>query len=61
MAKVELALWRNWPPLFDVETQQWRTRAVRWVEAVVAARTDDGATSYSVKFEPGGTISPVKK
>ena len=32
MAKVELALWRNWPPLFDGETQQWRTRAVRWVD-----------------------------
>jgi len=31
MAEVELALWRNWPPLFDGETQQWRTRAVRWV------------------------------
>ena len=32
MAEVELALWRNWPPLFDGETQQWRTRAVRWVD-----------------------------
>jgi hypothetical protein len=31
VAEVELALWRNWPPLFDGETQQWRTRAVRWV------------------------------
>jgi hypothetical protein len=31
MAEVELALWRNWPPLFDGETQQWRPRAVRWV------------------------------
>jgi len=35
MAKVELALWRNWPPLFDGETQQWRTRAVRWVDCSV--------------------------
>jgi hypothetical protein len=32
MAEVELALWRNWPPLFDGETQQWRTRAVHWVD-----------------------------
>ncbi len=32
MAEVELALWRNWPPVFDGETQQWRTRAVRWVD-----------------------------
>ncbi len=32
MAEVELALWRNWPPLFDGETQEWRTRAVRWVD-----------------------------
>ena len=35
MAEVELALWRNWPPLFDGETQQWRTRAVRWVDRSV--------------------------
>lgn len=35
MAEVELALWRNWPPLFDGETQQWRTRAVRWVDSNV--------------------------
>lgn len=35
MAEVELALWRNWPPLFDGETQQWRTRAVRWVDCNV--------------------------
>lgn len=35
MAGVELALWRNWPPLFDGETQQWRTRAVRWVDRSV--------------------------
>ncbi len=32
MAEVELALWRNWPPPFEGETQQWRTRAVRWVD-----------------------------
>jgi hypothetical protein len=32
MAEVELALWRNWPPRFDGETQLWRTRAVRWVD-----------------------------
>ncbi len=32
MAEVELALWQNWPPLFDGETQQWRTRVVRWVD-----------------------------
>jgi hypothetical protein len=32
MAEVELALWPNWPPLFDGETQQWRTRAVHWVD-----------------------------
>ena len=35
MAEVELALWRNWPPRFDGETQLWRTRAVRWVDCNV--------------------------
>ena len=36
--RVELALWRNWPPLFDGETQQWRTRAVAYTHLDVYKR-----------------------